>query len=65
VDALRGRSIDASMGLSQRLSETDWNGSLADATRWRPRDFLLSRGVSPAISGEESGWVLWDWGVWS
>ena len=27
-------------------------------------DVLLCRGLSPAVPGEESGWLLRDWGVW-
>jgi len=56
---------------SQRLPEVDRIDPGSEVTSWFPGTFLLCGGLSPAVSGEESGWVLrverdWsfvsDWG---
>jgi hypothetical protein len=42
------------MGLSRRLPEIDRSGPIDEVTSWFQPTFLLSRGLSPAVSGEES-----------
>jgi hypothetical protein len=49
----------------RRLPEVDRAVAREDVTPGHPWDFHLPGVLSPAVSGEESRWVLRDWGVWS
>jgi hypothetical protein len=51
--------------LSHRLLEVYRAGITGDLTCWLPCWFLLSRGLSPAVSCQEPGWVLRDKTHWN
>ncbi len=51
--------------LSQRLPEIYRSGFCGIVNAVVSVHIPAKQGLSPAVSGEESGGVLWDWGVWS
>lgn len=54
-----GYPIGIHRGISTRLSFLYRAGAGSEVTCWLSESITLSCRLSPAVAGEESGWVLW------